>query len=183
MTSRKLKFHEQKLLRKVDFINWKSENNIHVYSIIRKYRIQNAEDYHVYNKLSGHITSLSSKLSKLDPKDPFRQQRTDTLLNKLYDMGLISSKSSLALTEKIPASAFCRRRLPVVLVRLHFAESLEQATTYIEQGHIRIGPEVVTDPAFFVTRTLEDFITWTDTSKIRQKVLKYNDKLDDYDFL
>jgi len=33
------------------------------------------------------------------------------------------------------------------------------------------------------SRNLEDFITWADSSKIRKKVLKYNDKLDDYDLL
>lgn len=30
---------------------------------------------------------------------------------------------------------------------------------------------------------MEDFVTWVDTSKIKRKVLKYNDKLDDYDLL
>jgi len=48
---------------------------------------------------------------------------------------------------------------------------------------VRVGPEPVTDPAFLVTRPMEDFVTWVDTSKIRRKILKYNDKLDDYDLL
>jgi U3 small nucleolar ribonucleoprotein protein IMP3 len=30
---------------------------------------------------------------------------------------------------------------------------------------------------------MEDFVTWADSSKIKKKILKYNDKLDDYDFL
>lgn len=77
--------------------------------------------------------------------------------------------------------ALCRRRLSTVLVRLKFAEHLREAVTYIEQGHIRVGPETVTDPAFLVTRNMEDFITWVDSSKIKRKVLQYNDKLDDYD--
>lgn len=51
------------------------------------------------------------------------------------------------------------------------------------QGHVRVGPETVTDPAFHVTRNMEDFVTWVDTSKIKRKVLAYNDKLDDYDLL
>ena len=51
------------------------------------------------------------------------------------------------------------------------------------QGHIRVGPDTVTDPAFLVTRTFEDFVTWVDTSKIKRKVMKYNDKLDDFDLL
>ncbi len=48
---------------------------------------------------------------------------------------------------------------------------------------MRVGPEAVLDPAFLVTRPMEDFVTWVDTSKIRRKVMQYNDKLDDYDLL
>ena len=40
---------------------------------------------------------------------------------------------------------------------------------------------MVKDPAFLVTRTMEDFVTWVDTSKIRRKVLEYKDMRDDYD--
>lgn len=51
------------------------------------------------------------------------------------------------------------------------------------QGHVRVGPETVTDPAFHVTKNMEDFVTWVDTSKIKRKVAQYNDRLDDYDLL
>ena len=30
---------------------------------------------------------------------------------------------------------------------------------------------------------MEDYLTWVDTSKIKRHVMKYNDKLDDYDLL
>ena len=42
---RTFKFHEQKLLKKVDFINWKSEKRGHELQVIRKYVITNREDY------------------------------------------------------------------------------------------------------------------------------------------
>ena len=48
---------------------------------------------------------------------------------------------------------------------------------------MRVGTDTVTDPAFLVTRAMEDFVTWVDTSKIKRKVLKYNDAIDDYDLL
>ena len=51
------------------------------------------------------------------------------------------------------------------------------------QGHVRVGTDTVTDPAFLVTRAMEDFVTWVDTSKIKRKVLKYNDAIDDFDLL
>lgn len=41
----------------------------------------------------------------------------------------------------------------------------------------------MTDPAFLVTRDMEDFVTWVDTSRIKRKVMRYNDKLDDYDLM
>lgn len=98
-------------------------------------------------------------------------------------MGVITVKKSLVQLEKLSTSSFCRRRLSVVMVRLRMAENLREAVTFIEQGHVRVGPDTVTNPAFLVTRSMEDFVTWVDTSKIKRKVLQYNDKLDDYDLL
>ncbi|XP_033642760.1 U3 small nucleolar ribonucleoprotein protein IMP3-like [Asterias rubens] len=177
---RKLKFHEQKLLKKVDFISWEVDNNLHEVKVLRKYHIQKREDYTKYNKLSRHVRTLANKIKQLDPKDPFRTQCTSQLIEKLYMMGLIPTKRSLELCSKVNASAFCRRRLPVVMVRLNMAESVANAVRFIEQGHIRVGPELVLDPAFLVNKNLEDFVTWTDTSKIRQHVTTYNEMRDDF---
>jgi U3 small nucleolar ribonucleoprotein protein IMP3 len=98
-------------------------------------------------------------------------------------MGIITAKKSLSQCEKVTVSAFCRRRLPIIMVRLKMAESVKMAVQYVEQGHIRVGPQTITDPAFLVSRHLEDYVTWVDSSKIKQKVLKYSNKLDDYDLL
>ena len=167
---RQLKHHEQKLLKKVNFFNYKKESNVREIKILRRYHIQDREDYHKYNKIVGHVTELVRRLKALDSKDPFRMNLTDQLLNKLYMGGIVPTKKGLAVCDKLSASSLCRRRLPVVLVRLHMSETLREAVTLVEQGHVRVGPDVVTDPAFLVTRPLEDFITWTDSSKIKRKV-------------
>jgi U3 small nucleolar ribonucleoprotein protein IMP3 len=180
---RELKHHEKKLLKKVDLLTWKGDQNIREIKVLRRYHIQNREDYHKYNKLRGIITRFTSRLKQLKPDDKLRIQLTEALLDKLYIMGLIASKSSMSQVEKLSVSSFCRRRLPIVMVRLKMAETVKAAVTFIEQGHIRVGPEVVEDPAFLVTKNLEDFVTWADSSKIKRTVLKYNDKLDDYDLL
>ncbi|XP_067662591.1 U3 small nucleolar ribonucleoprotein protein IMP3-like [Haliotis asinina] len=180
---RKLKYHEKKLLKKVDFISWEIDNNVSEVKALRKYHIQKREDYTKYKKLAYHIRELAKQIRELDAKDPFRAEAMSQLLEKLHSMGLIPTKGSLQLVSKVTASAFCRRRLPIVMVRSHMAENLRAATTFIEQGHIRVGPEVVSDPAFLVTRNMEDFITWTDTSAIRKHVLDYNDIRDDFDIM
>lgn len=55
------------------------------------------------------------------------------------------------------------------------SEYIKNATDLIEQGHVRVGTDVIKDPAFLVSRTLEDFVTWVDSSKIRKHVMEYND--------
>ena len=54
------------------------------------------------------------------------------------------------------------------------AQTLQAAVKFVEQGHVRVGPERVADPAYLVSRNLEDYVTWTDTSAIRNKVETYN---------
>ncbi|CAO3646320.1 unnamed protein product [Cunninghamella echinulata] len=167
---RQLKHHEQKLLKKVDF-QWKKDDNIREIKIIRRYHIQKREDYHKYNKLAGNIHKLANCISLLDSRDPFRAQQEKALLDKLYTMGLITSTSKFSDCNKMTVSAFCRRRLPIVMCRLKMAETVKEAVTFVEQGHIRVGPQTITDPAFLVNRTMEDFVTWVDTSKIKRKSL------------
>lgn len=180
---RKLKFHEQKLLKKVDFINWEVDNNIHEVKVLRKYHIEKREDYTKYNKLSRNIRELAQKIRDLDAKDGFRFQSTALFLEKLYSVGLIPTKQNLSLANEVSASAFCRRRLPTIMLKLRMAQNLRNAITFIEQGHIRVGPEVITDPAFLVTRNMEDFVTWVDSSKIKQHVMNYNEERDDFDLM
>mmetsp|Transcript_14801 Transcript_14801/g.42650 ORF Transcript_14801/g.42650 Transcript_14801/m.42650 type:complete len:182 (+) Transcript_14801:139-684(+) len=180
---RQLKHHEKKLLRKVDLYSWKKEDNLRVAKILRRYHIQNREDYTAYTRIVGMVTKLSAKLKTLKPDDPFRIAMTDQMLTKLTDLGLINKGTSLKQAEDLTASAICRRRLPVIMVRLKMAENLRTAITFVEQGQVRVGPHVVTDPAFLVSKSMEDYVTWVDTSKIRRTVQKYNDKLDDFDLL
>ncbi|KAF5838651.1 hypothetical protein DUNSADRAFT_2415 [Dunaliella salina] len=180
---RQLKFHEKKLLKKVDFLKWKSEDNIRELQVMRRYHIQNRDDYKKYNKIVGMVTKLTNVLKQLDPKDATRIELTDQLLEKLTAMGVLPAKKSLVQCEQLATSAFCRRRLSVVMVRNKMAETVREACTFIEQGHVRVGPETVTDPAFHVTKNMEDFVTWVDTSKIKRKVAQYNDRLDDYDLM
>jgi len=157
---RELKHHEKKLLRKVSLYSWEGDKNIKVAKILRRYHIQNREDYISYNQICGQVRKLATRLKKLPPEDTFRIAMTDELLNKLHDMGILTTTKSLQKAEEITASAVCRRRLPVVMVRMKMAENTRVAVTFVEQGQVRVGPNVVTDPAFLVTRDMEDFVTW-----------------------
>lgn len=142
---RKLKYHEQKLLKKVDFISWKVDNNLNEVKTMKKYYIQKREDYTKlvifvmygilfrictfsltmyfyllfirYNKLSREVRELANKIKDLDANSEFRTESSAQLLEKLYQMGLIPTRWDLALATNVSASSFCRRRLPAVMVR------------------------------------------------------------------
>lgn len=178
---RKLKHHENKLLKRVNFLQWKSENHKE-HGVVRRYHLHDREDYVKYSKICGYITKLASRISHLDSEDPFRRKITSMILDKLYDAGIISHKASLAQLSQVNASSFCKRRLASILVALKMSQHLQEASDLIQQGHIRIGPEVIKDPAFFVTRSMEDLVTWVDQSKIRRKIATYYGSVDDYEF-
>lgn len=261
---RQLKHHERKLLKKVDFLKWKSEHNlrelqvrgrerggasgkgrmrgrlgrghalpscprrghrlhtIHMWldvrergkqarsvpqcvsnstlaaaasrrlthptptqthQVMRRYHIQGRDDYVAYNRAAGLATKLASVLAKLPPSDETRIDVTDALLDRLYDAGVVPVKSSLAALEKLSTASFARRRLAVVMVRLRMAESVREAATFVEQGHVRVGPATITDPAYHVSRSDEDYVTWVGASAVKRKVAKYNDALEDFDLL
>ena len=113
---------------------------------------------------------MVAMLKKLDAEDPARIQMSEKLLEKCFRMGLIPAKKSLTQCEQIAASCFARRWLPVVLVKNKFCETMREAVSFVEQRHIRVGPEVVTDPAFHVVRDMEVFITGSTRQKSSAKL-------------
>jgi U3 small nucleolar ribonucleoprotein protein IMP3 len=187
---RKFKHHESKLLHKVDLITYKSDGATphREHAIRRRYHLTHPLDYSKYNALCGRLRQIAHLLSQLSPSDPFRLETETALLEKLHHVGVIKQSRSQgaglsAVEKEVTVSSFARRRLGVVMVRTGMVEHVSAAVKFVEQGHVRVGTEVVTDPAFLVTRGMEDFVTWVDSSKIKRNVLKYREKLDDFDLL
>lgn len=172
---RKLKYHEKKILKKVDFVNWK--HNVKEVAIMRQYNITRHE-YQAYYNLCLEIKRLAQEI--IDLKDESSKVRmTDALTEKLYNMGLIKTKR-IKKCLSLDVKAFCRRRLPVFIVQSGmFDGPLSVAVQYIEHGHVRIGPQVVRDPATFITLDQEDYITWDD--KFKRKIDEYRGEQDDYE--
>lgn len=149
--------------------------------------------------MCSETRKLAEKLSTLETDDAFRNECTGQLLEKLYSMGVINTKR-LKHCKEVSVSSFCRRRLPVfmkksgmfngplevagkafidtLMVTVDLTKSCNSTVKYVKHGHVRVGPHVVYDPAFLVTRDQEDFIAWTD--KFRENIDTYNEKRDDY---
>lgn len=177
---RRLKYHEQKLLRKHDFMQY-PQDMWHEPFCIKKYHLTDREDYRRYFKLVGLIRALMSHLRFLPAESRVRIQVTEQLIGKLYDMGLLQERLGLAEVDKVGVEAFCKRRLPSILVGLKMAPNCQIASQYIEHGHVKVALNQVRDPAFLVPRTLDDQVTWLNRSAIKGHVRQFNAAQDDFD--
>ena len=127
----------------------------------RRYCIRNRDDYRIYNTIAGECRKLAHRLAKLPPTDPFRLRHERLLLEKLYNFGVIQSQTqSSVIDEQLSVSAFCKRRLGVLMAHLKMAESVSMGVKFVEQGHVRVGNEVIRDPAYLVSRDREDYVSW-----------------------
>eukprot|EP00923_Selenidium_pygospionis_P049292 GHVN01084937.1.p1 GENE.GHVN01084937.1~~GHVN01084937.1.p1 ORF type:complete len:101 (+),score=20.12 GHVN01084937.1:222-524(+) len=98
-------------------------------------------------------------------------------------MGVIRKKTTLEDVEELAVARFCRRRLATVLKEKQFCQRIRDAVELAEQGHVRIGPTVVNNPALHVTPDMEDHLNWAEGSKVMRHVKTFNEDVDDYDLL
>jgi hypothetical protein len=60
----------------VDTLTW------YTLQVMRRYHIQNRDDYKKYNRIVGMITKLTNMMKQLDPQDTTRIELTEQLLSK-----------------------------------------------------------------------------------------------------
>ena len=148
---------------------------------MRRFHVEKREHYTLYNKLSREIRDIAKKIRDLNDRKPNKLPFARRLLGKLYEYGAITTADTLERCDSVSASSFCRRRLPVVVYKLNMAPTVKKAHDFVEQGHIRVGTELVTDPAYLVSRDQSDHVTWARNSKIGKHVKNYNNERDDFE--
>lgn len=175
---RRLKYHEKKLLRKHDFLQY-PQDLWHEPFCITKYHLEDREDYRRYLRLVSMIRALMSQLRYLPADSKVRIEITQQLLDRLYDMQLIQERRGLAEVDKVGVEAFCKRRLPSILVSLSMAPNCKLASDYIHHGHVRVGTQQMRDPAFLVPRAFSDHVSWMAGSKIKSHIDEFNAEKED----
>ena len=66
-----------------------SLNDDMVAQVLRRYHVQDREEYKKYNRLCGMVTKLTSMLYRLDPTDEDRIKVTSDLLDKYVPLCLL----------------------------------------------------------------------------------------------
>jgi len=95
-------------------------------------------DYRKYNSMCGSLRQLAHKLSQLDPEsDPIRRKLESELLDKLWRMGILKQSreqgAGLSRVEReVTVSAFCRRRLAVLMVRTRMVQTIKAVSSTVK---------------------------------------------------
>ena len=176
---RNLKFHEKKLLKKTNLDDWNSKRE---QMVTTKYLLHDRNTYIKYNRIVGKIRKITESIARLDHVDATKSYITKKLLNKLYDLGLIAEKK-LSLCMKVSVSDFCRRRLPIVIKNKKMVENFTDADKFVQHGHFKIGDTVVNDCEVLVDKNTEQFIKWSEKSKIKKKLDEIHGDLDDFEYI
>jgi hypothetical protein len=71
-----------------------------------------------YNKLVGGVKKIATKLAQLDPKDPFKREMTDGLLNKLFAVDLFCGLTLIDMTWGLSAARAALLFLTSLLLHL-----------------------------------------------------------------
>eukprot|EP01056_Protomagalhaensia_sp_Gyna25_P003667 Protomagalhaensia_sp_Gyna_25__3666@NODE_3295_length_635_cov_28_187919_g2763_i0_p1_GENE_NODE_3295_length_635_cov_28_187919_g2763_i0NODE_3295_length_635_cov_28_187919_g2763_i0_p1_ORF_typecomplete_len193_score28_18Ribosomal_S4/PF00163_19/2_1e09S4/PF01479_25/2_7e03S4/PF01479_25/4_2e06_NODE_3295_length_635_cov_28_187919_g2763_i057611 len=181
---RKLTYLESKLLKKTDFFRYRQEDTTRENAVIGSFKLKNHEEYRQYLKMASCVKQLSRSLAQLPDDNELKITISRELRNKLYRMGVLESVNcSLEDCSQITVPMFCRRRLPILITKLKYAQHRTQAVDLVEHGHISIGADVVTDPATLVTRDMEDKIRWSEGSKMKRITKEFRGELDDADMM
>lgn len=99
-------------------------------------------DYKKYNAVCGSLRQLAHKLSQLDPdSDPVRKKLESEVLDKLWRMGILKQSreqgAGLSRVEReVTVSAFCRRRLAVLMVRTGMVETIKAVSLCLCVGFV-----------------------------------------------
>lgn len=178
---RKLKYHEQRLLRKTNFLEWRNTDTRNEHFYISRYFITEREDYYIYKKLVRIIRQLAESIASLpDSNSAAKERYAHALVSRLHAHGLIENKQ-LVECARIRIDNFCERRLPVLVKRMRMCENLRDAVKFVEQGHVCVGNKRIVNSSVLVSRGMDNYVRWADESKIRRTIKEFNDELDDYE--
>ena len=103
------------------------------------------------------------------PED-LRQEQMKSLLERLYQMGLVERDATLDDILGLTAAHILERRLQTIVYKKGLAKTIYQARQLIVHGHIAIGGRRVTSPGYLVRRDEEDLVDYAPGSPFKERL-------------
>ena len=133
---------------------WRSDVLKEELRLIGEYGLRNKKElWRAASKLRRYRSMARTTLGLSEER---RKKAEGSLVNKLYNMGLLRSGSTCDDVLKLTVRDFLERRLQTTVFRQGKAKSTYQARELIAHGHVLVRDQKVTAPGYHVMRGEED---------------------------
>jgi small subunit ribosomal protein S4 len=144
---------------------WKSARIKEEHAIKANHGLKNVREIWKANSaLRRHRHQAMKLISRAASPEPHLMREYDDLLRSLYNKGLIPDGATLDNILELSVEDMLGRRLQTLVRLKGLAVSHKQARQLITHGHISIGEQKVTIPAYPVSREEEENITYVSRS-------------------
>ena len=146
---------------------WKSARIKEEHAIKANHGLKNVREIWKANSaLRRHRHQAMKLISRAASTEPHLIREHDDLLRSLYNKGLIPDGATLDHILELSVEDMLGRRLQTLVRLKGMAVTHKQARQLITHGHIAIGEQKVTIPAYPVSREEEEGITYVGRSVI-----------------
>lgn len=132
--------------------------------IVKEYGLKNKEELW---KMESYLRRFAHQAKRLITEKGEQAEKEKTqLLSKLSSLGLVSENSDITAALNITLKDILNRRLQTLVYKKNLAKSIEQARQFITHNHITIKGRKITSPRCLVTKSEEDAIIFSPSSKL-----------------
>ena len=90
----------------------------------------------------------------------------DTLINKLYLLGLVDQNATIDDVFGLSVEDILERRLQTIVFRMGLVKSLQQSRQFITHGHISVNNACLKVPSYLVPRDKESTVSYSYSSPL-----------------
>ena len=146
---------------------WEGERITEENEMLKKFGLKNKRElWKAHSMLKNFRGQARSLVARSRYGDTQAAKETKWLLDRLVNMGLLESMSTLDDVLALDVLQVLNRRLQTVAYHKGLAQTPKQARQLIVHGHIAIKGGAVTIPSYFVKKDEEEFITYHSRSPL-----------------
>jgi len=147
---------------------WIKDVLIEEMELVGRYGLRNKRELWIARTMIRKFRHQARSLLGLEETE--RKIMEKTLLNKLYNLGLIHENATLDDVLGLTVESLLKRRLQTLVYEKGLARTIYEARQLIVHGHIAIRGRRVTSPGYIVRRDEEDHIDFAPNSPLKEKV-------------
>jgi small subunit ribosomal protein S4 len=143
---------------------WRTDIMQEELKLLGQYGLRNKHELWRHETMLSKFRGTARSLIGKTPEE--RKKMEDELLARLKRLGVLNETAVLDDVLDLTIEGILERRLQTIVLRKGLAKTAQQARQLITHGHIAIGDQRVTIPAYIVTKPEESQIAYAVQSSL-----------------